>query len=433
MGKASPQVQSNQPPETSCRQNSVSAPGCLESGEPVSVLQRGLRRRPSGVLLMNKPLPAKPSPVSVRDQDNPNSIVETRVQSDPSLEPKPAAVTRRRLPLTTIKGQAVPELNSAASSASTQESSKAPPTLSTPRNQTRQRIVLPSNTSSQVATQQHPSTIVEEKESPDRQMPSPERQKAPPNRSCIARQQDGVVMKVRNTERNVNDTTTTIPRPDISSKLELPETWKSAIGTPLSFEKALDDVVRKLDDMGDKTGASPDKDRPTSQRASTKHPSPSQRLQRVAALRRQKLAEAAIEGLGVSEKAAQIPVAIPARNPMRKSESSRKAAKASGAEEDPHDAQSQTPKDEDISDRDVLKGLKIICAASADIELDAWIRAKTGLRLRRFLADLKTFESLSQDGIAALDNRRARRRRSERRKLQAEKDSRARKSKPAVC
>jgi hypothetical protein len=276
---------------------------------------------------------------------------------------------------------------------------------------------------------------VEEKEpSPEIQKPSPERQKAPPNRSRIVRQHDGVVVEVRNREQNVNQTTTTMPRSSTTCKPELPETWKSAIGTPSSFEKALDDVVRKLDDMGDKAGASPDKDRPTSKRATRKPPSPSQRLERFAALRRQRLADAAIQGLDMPEKAAQIPVVIPARNPMRVSESCRKAAKTPSAEEDPRDAQSQTPEDEDISDGDVLKGLKIICAASADTELDAWIRTKTGLRLRRFLADLKTFESLSQDGIAALDDRRARRRRSERRRLQAERDSTVRKSRrPAVC
>lgn len=58
--------------------------------------------------------------------------------------------------------------------------------------------------------------------------------------------------------------------------------------------------------------------------------------------------------------------------------------------------------DRDISDKDVLQGLKIICAASADHDFDAWIQSKTGLRLRRFLADLKTFENLTEDGILAM-------------------------------
>ena len=49
---------------------------------------------------------------------------------------------------------------------------------------------------------------------------------------------------------------------------------------------------------------------------------------------------------------------------------------------------------------DILKGLKIMCAASADEDLDAWFRHKTGLRLRRFLADLRTFEELGEEGMA---------------------------------
>ncbi|KAK4157838.1 hypothetical protein C8A00DRAFT_29224 [Chaetomidium leptoderma] len=52
--------------------------------------------------------------------------------------------------------------------------------------------------------------------------------------------------------------------------------------------------------------------------------------------------------------------------------------------------------DKEISDRDVLKGLKIICAASADAEFDALVRKKTGLRLRQFLADLQSCGQLSE-------------------------------------
>lgn len=338
---------------------------------------------------------------------------------------------RRKIPPTSSEeSQTVSESHTTEVLEATQGSRKGLPTLPTPRksSQARQGIMLPSKTSWLPTTQQHPTTIVEENE------PSPERQKTPPNKTCIVRQKGGVVMEVRNRENNVTQTATTMSRSSITCKPELPETWRHAIGTPSSFEKALDDVVRKLEDMGErKTAVSPKKERPTSNRASAKPPSPSQRLQRVAALRRQRLAEAAVQFIETSEKPAQAAVAIPARNPMRRSESnSRKAAKFNNVAEDTRTL-AQAPKDQDISDRDVLKGLKIICAASADTELDAWIRAKTGLRLRRFLADLKTFEGLSQDGIAALDDQRAKRRRSERRRLQAERDSRARKSRTPVC
>jgi hypothetical protein len=57
--------------------------------------------------------------------------------------------------------------------------------------------------------------------------------------------------------------------------------------------------------------------------------------------------------------------------------------------------------DRDISDRDVLRGLRIICSASVDAEFDALVRSKTGLRLRRFLADLQSFEELSRVGMAS--------------------------------
>jgi hypothetical protein len=60
---------------------------------------------------------------------------------------------------------------------------------------------------------------------------------------------------------------------------------------------------------------------------------------------------------------------------------------------------SSAEEDKDISDHDILKGLKIMCAASADVEFDALVRNKTGLRLRRFLADLQSFEQLSELGL----------------------------------
>lgn len=50
--------------------------------------------------------------------------------------------------------------------------------------------------------------------------------------------------------------------------------------------------------------------------------------------------------------------------------------------------------DRHLSATDILKGLQIMCAASADEELDAWFRHKTGLRLRRFLVDLRGFEDV---------------------------------------
>ncbi|KAK0731163.1 hypothetical protein B0H67DRAFT_639586 [Lasiosphaeris hirsuta] len=209
-----------------------------------------------------------------------------------------------------------------------------------------------------------------------------------------------------------------------SCKPELPETWKHALGTPSSFERALDDVVRKLEDMGEpKVIVDSARTLNGSGRTLSKPPSPSQRLQRAAALRRQRIAEAAMQNADFVE-SPDTPTGstCPIEKPLARTESTgHERAKFSNIIET-----APAHEDQDISDRDVLKGLKIICAASADAELDAWIRSKTGLRLRRFLADLKTFESLSQDGIAAVDDQRARRRRAERRRLQTDRDARRR-------
>ena len=48
----------------------------------------------------------------------------------------------------------------------------------------------------------------------------------------------------------------------------------------------------------------------------------------------------------------------------------------------------------DIDDRDVLRGLQVALSAACDENLDGWLRGKTGLRLRRFLADLRKLEDL---------------------------------------
>ncbi|KAI0203914.1 hypothetical protein F4808DRAFT_392549 [Astrocystis sublimbata] len=53
--------------------------------------------------------------------------------------------------------------------------------------------------------------------------------------------------------------------------------------------------------------------------------------------------------------------------------------------------------DANIEDRDVIKGLQVAVHAAADDLYDGYIRHKTGLRIRRFLADLKSFEEMSGD------------------------------------
>ena len=72
---------------------------------------------------------------------------------------------------------------------------------------------------------------------------------------------------------------------------------------------------------------------------------------------------------------------------------------------------------ENISDRDVLRGLHIAAAAACDESLDELVHEKTGVHVRRFLADLMAFESLGFKQPGDDSEERARRRRSQMRKL----------------
>ncbi|KAM3513983.1 hypothetical protein MY11210_002415 [Beauveria gryllotalpidicola] len=72
--------------------------------------------------------------------------------------------------------------------------------------------------------------------------------------------------------------------------------------------------------------------------------------------------------------------------------------------------------DREITDRDVLRGLHIAASAACDEEVDAFVRNQTGLRIRRFLADLMTLETLAVN--PPVDKKQwARQRRAEMRKL----------------
>lgn len=73
--------------------------------------------------------------------------------------------------------------------------------------------------------------------------------------------------------------------------------------------------------------------------------------------------------------------------------------------------------DREITDRDVLRGLHIAASAACDEEVDAFVRNKTGLRIRRFLADLIALETLGERRPDEKKDEWARRRRAEMRKL----------------
>ncbi|KAG6215734.1 hypothetical protein E4U34_005497 [Claviceps purpurea] len=73
--------------------------------------------------------------------------------------------------------------------------------------------------------------------------------------------------------------------------------------------------------------------------------------------------------------------------------------------------------DAEISDRDVLRGLHVATSAACNEEIDAFVRNRTGLRVRRFLADLMVLETLTAVRPGEDDEQHARRRRAEMRKL----------------
>jgi hypothetical protein len=73
--------------------------------------------------------------------------------------------------------------------------------------------------------------------------------------------------------------------------------------------------------------------------------------------------------------------------------------------------------DREISDRDVLRGLHVAASAACNEEIDAFVRNKTGLRIRRFLADLMALETLTAVRPGEDGEQHARRRRLEMRKL----------------
>jgi hypothetical protein len=72
--------------------------------------------------------------------------------------------------------------------------------------------------------------------------------------------------------------------------------------------------------------------------------------------------------------------------------------------------------DRDIDDRDVLRGLKFAISAACNEDFDAWVRRKTGLRVRRLLADFKTFETLEEEERCNAQGQTARLRRAEKRR-----------------
>lgn len=185
---------------------------------------------------------------------------------------------------------------------------------------------------------------------------------------------------------------------DANTVPQLPATWSCAVGRSSSFEKALDAVIQKLDDMDE---------------------------------RRQYERKMDLEA------AKQAAVKLEASQQLVSSFSSPSGSRSRRQTEDKLESPTEVPVsdtnesaaylDRDIDDRDILLGLKMAICAACDEDLDTWIRDRTGLRLRRFLADLKAFDAVSKDrkpSASQAPRRQARRTRDETRRLNAERERR---------
>lgn len=185
---------------------------------------------------------------------------------------------------------------------------------------------------------------------------------------------------------------------DINIVPQLPTTWSCAVGRSSSFEKALDAVIQKLDDMDER-----------------------RQYERKIELEAAQEAAAKLEASQDLVSSFSSPGGSRSRRPTEEKLGSPAAVPISDSNE------SAAHLDRDINDRDILLGLKMAICAACDEDLDAWIREKTGLRLRRFLADLKAFDAVSKDHkppASQTPRRQVRRTRNETRRLNAERERR---------
>lgn len=177
----------------------------------------------------------------------------------------------------------------------------------------------------------------------------------------------------------------------------LPVDYPFPVECSSSFEKALDAVISKLDAMEER-----------------------RRYERKMDL------EAARQALSTSESPAKVTSKLANRKPSS-SPASEYLVQAAALEATPSPEAAIELSDKDINDRDILLGLKMAICAACDEDLDAWICSKTGLRLRRFLADLKAFDLVSQERKQSQllpMSRQIRRSDKENRRLQVEQDRR---------
>ncbi|KAK2030731.1 hypothetical protein LX32DRAFT_314846 [Colletotrichum zoysiae] len=176
----------------------------------------------------------------------------------------------------------------------------------------------------------------------------------------------------------------------VSSNADLPSTWKLTLSTSSSLELAMEAVSQEME----RESKLPESEKVLKQ-ILVEQPQPS-------AAREDKDDER------IPPPSSKESIPPPEEQPTRKTLRDGNGSVSKGQD------------DCDIDDRDVLRGLNIAISAACDEEVDAWIRLKTGVRIRRFLADLKAFETLGDENEPDPVRERARKRRADSRKLKAQ-------------
>ncbi|KAF6825763.1 hypothetical protein CMUS01_09708 [Colletotrichum musicola] len=174
----------------------------------------------------------------------------------------------------------------------------------------------------------------------------------------------------------------------------LPSTWRLTLSTPSSLEVAMETANRHMEEKEAESNGNP--------------PMPPVKLDKSAE-------QDATTKTGHEDPPANKEKQPP---PEEESEPTTDSSKKDTSQQSSSSAPSSSDYlDRDIDDRDVLRGLHIAISAACDEEVDAWIRQKTGVRIRRFLADLRAFETLDEERPTGPSQDRARKRRAESRKL----------------
>ncbi|KZL81332.1 hypothetical protein CI238_00450 [Colletotrichum incanum] len=179
----------------------------------------------------------------------------------------------------------------------------------------------------------------------------------------------------------------------VRSNVDLPSTWKLTLSTSSSLEAAMEAATQEMEKKESKL---PECERIMKQYL-TEQPQPT-------AAREDKHD-------------------VPLPSPISKENGPELEKQPVQTRETFRDDDGSVPKGQDdrnINDRDVLRGLSIAISAACDEEVDTWIRQKTGVRIRRFLADLKAFETLGDEDEPDPVKERARKRRADSRKLKAQ-------------